>query len=571
MTSNLNFFLLILFYFNRLCFAQLNVQSLIYDAIFNKKPEILLPGGTYKIDNPLMIAAGNKLTLRGSSTTPTKLLFDNPINSNKNFAILIQGSIDVSLVNIEIDFDPLPFTQGRVTRIDPNKKWFDVAIHNGYSKDQARFGFNCYIHVHDSATKRFKQEGDMAYTDRTETTSEGLRVYLQNSNTDYPNIQVNDLVSIGQPGFTCAISLFNTRNTLIDGVKIFSAPGCGVLENGGGGTVVNNLKILRGTRPDMATEDRLISINRDGLHLNGPNGGTVVKNSFIEFCGDDAVNIRSPFPVVTSVSGNTIKNSIPHTNFDAGANLYVYDYSNFQLKDTVKVNQHQIGLDTAVIDRVQNVKVGDLIVSPEHTQNFKILNNTFQDVDARAIVATGRNVYIEGNQIHRTTMGGIWAGAEFGYYDEGGFVENMFIRWNTLSECASTLRGRRSNTALLGCISIVNQAFPNEQSSYKFRLRNVNRNVIIQENTVTKPGLAALFLDGVTNVSVCKNSFFNDNNLYFNNAGSIFGIDCRYSIVIHDSSTIKIYQNWVIVGKYTLQMRSTTDSDNVTDPINNPC
>jgi hypothetical protein len=92
---------------NHSSYAQLNVQSLINDAIINKKPEVILPNG------------GNKLTLRGSSAT--KLIFNYPINFYKNYAILIQSSLDVTLENIEIDFDPLPFTQGRVIRIDANK------------------------------------------------------------------------------------------------------------------------------------------------------------------------------------------------------------------------------------------------------------------------------------------------------------------------------------------------------------------------------------------------------------------------------------------------------------------
>ena len=381
---------------------------------------------------------------------------------------------------------------------------------------------------------------------------------------------MNDLVSIGVPGFTCAISLYNTRNTLIDNVRIYSAPGCGVLENGGGGSVMNAVRIQRGPRPDAAIENRLISINRDGFHLNGPNGGTVVKHCFVEFCGDDAINIRSVFPRIVSVSGQTVKISIPYTNFETGTSLYVYNYADLTLKDTVTVLGHQMNSDTAQVDRTGNMREGDYVVSPQHTQNFQILNNTFQDIDARGVVATGRNIYIEGNRVERTTMGGIWVGAEFGYYDEGGFPDNVFIRWNTLIESAYALRGRRQNTALLGAISVVNQAMPNEQSDPKYRRRDLNRNVVVGENVVSKASMAALFLNGVTNASVCKNSFFNDNSLYYNSAGAIFGLDARYTIIIHDSSTVKIFQNWVVVG-YTRDMRSTTSSDNVTDPVSNPC
>ncbi len=231
-----------------------------------------------------------------------------------------------------------------------------------------------------------------------------------------------------------------------------------------------------------------------------------------------------------------------------------------------------MGFNTARLDRTSNINVGDKIVSPQHTQGFKILNNTFSNIDARGIVATGSNIYIEGNKITRSTMGGIWLGAELGYYDEGGFADNVFIRWNILNDVSYSLRGRRQHTTLLGAISVVNE-FSNGYKQSDFKYKRPNRNVVIAENEVNRPGLAALFLNSIWNARVCENNFFNDNNLYFNNAGtSVFSnIDSRYSIVIHDASTIKIYKNWVKIGQFTRDMRVVTDSDTVTDPGINPC
>ena len=341
-----------------------------------------------------------------------------------------------------------------------------------------------------------------------------------------------------------------------------------MLENGGSGTTIDGLQIRRGAKPSEATEDRLLAVNRDGMHLNGPNGGTTIRNSYVEFCGDDGINIRSEFSKITSISGNTIKHSVAHVNFEPGTQLKIYDQNDLSLKDTVNVVSRVMGSDTAVLDRTEKISVGNLIISPDHTKNFKILNNTFQDIDARGIVASGSNIYIEGNKIERTTMAGIWVGAEIGYYSEGDFANGVYVRWNTLSETNFALRGRRLYIQHLGAISIVNEIVPFNQN-YKYK--RPNRNVWIVENVVSRSGLASLFLAQTWNAGVCKNSFFNDNQLYFNNAGGYFGIDARYSIVIHDASTVKIFQNWVIKGVNTLDMRSTTDSDTVTDPVINPC
>ena len=161
--------------------------------------------------------------------------------------------------DLELDNDPLPFTQGRVTKLDTVSNCFEIAVHSGYPSDYARFGDNCYVHIHDPNSKKLKQEGEMLYTSRSEPASGGLRFFLRENTLDYYNLRVGDLVTVGQPGFVCAVSLYNTFGTQITNVKIYSAPGCGVIENGGGGTVIDRLEIRRGPKPASAREHRLFS------------------------------------------------------------------------------------------------------------------------------------------------------------------------------------------------------------------------------------------------------------------------------------------------------------------------
>ena len=206
----------------------------------------------------------------------------------------------------------------------------------------------------------------------------------------------------------CTFSLYDTQNTILQNIVINAAQGCGVLENDGSGTIIDGIIIKRGEKPNGAIEERLLSINRDGFHLNGPKGGTIIKNCFIEFSGDDAINVRSSFGRITSVIGNIINFEPSFVRFSPGTDLYVYDQDTLTLKDTVYVKNHQIERGNAEVASTLNMKNGNLIVSPQHTQNFRIINNKFVDIDARGIVATGDNIHIEKNTIERTTMGGIW-------------------------------------------------------------------------------------------------------------------------------------------------------------------
>ena len=167
-------FFLISFDSHVLVLAQLDVQTLINKAISTNAKELVLPAGTYSLSSSLSIYNANGLTIRGSGT---KLVFDP--TKTKYFDIQIQKSYAVTLKDLEIDNDPLPFTQGKVTSVNTAGSYFDVAIHAGYSTDPTRFGDLCYVHIHDSTTRGFKQEGEMLYTSYAETISGGLRFHLK--------------------------------------------------------------------------------------------------------------------------------------------------------------------------------------------------------------------------------------------------------------------------------------------------------------------------------------------------------------------------------------------------------
>jgi hypothetical protein len=131
------------------------------------------------------------------------------------------------------------------------------------------------------------------------------------------------------------------------------------------------------------------------------------------------------------------------------------------------------------------------------------------------------------------------------------------------------LRGRRPSTTLLGAISVVNEFKTGQQWNYQ--RKRPNKRIIISDNSVYKASLASIFLNAVQDVSLCKNNLFFDNQLNANQAGREFGITPRYTITIHDTKNVQIYQNWVQTGPNTIDMRWVSESESITDPFYNPC
>jgi len=189
-----------------------------------------------------------------------------------------------------------------------------------------------------------------------------------------------------------------------------------VLEGAGGGTVINNLQIKRGETPTGASQPRLISTIRDGFHINGPKYGTTIKKCFVEYTGDDAVNVRSEFPMIVSIQGNTVTLSIPWAYFFAGDTLWVYDGSSYAFIAAVSILSHTIETNVFTLNSTNGISLGMRVISPEHMKYFQIVDNVFQDIEGRGVVATGLSIIIENNVIARTTLGGIWVGAEMGIF-----------------------------------------------------------------------------------------------------------------------------------------------------------
>jgi hypothetical protein len=87
-----------------------NIQEIINNAIRNGG-EAVLPSGIIRLDRPISIYGARNLKIRGSGST--KLIFQTTrTKQNRYYDIQVAKSNGVTIQDIEIDMDPLPFTQG---------------------------------------------------------------------------------------------------------------------------------------------------------------------------------------------------------------------------------------------------------------------------------------------------------------------------------------------------------------------------------------------------------------------------------------------------------------------------
>jgi hypothetical protein len=221
---------------------------------------------TYQIKRPLSFKRLNTFEINGYGARL--------VNTTLGSTLLISGSSHVTVRDLSIDYDPLPFTQGTTIAFDHAALQIMIRVDPGYP-DDAKFlptitdGF---FKVMDCRTRSLKAGArDFLPPKRIERVGEKLiGVQLQWSANDLGPGQlpvvVGDVAAINN-AYAHAIVVDDSVSTAFIGLKLLASPAMGILENAGpGGMVLQNVSIVSGPRPAGATTDRLVSTNSDGSH-----------------------------------------------------------------------------------------------------------------------------------------------------------------------------------------------------------------------------------------------------------------------------------------------------------------
>ena len=115
------------------------IHKTIQAAIDSGSPaEVVLGAGTYRVEAAgprgycFPIQNARNLVIRGEGRD-TKLIVTNPACGV--FSLVLCQKI--TLRDLTIDYDPLPFCQGKIRAIDVEAGWFDLEIDDGYATPDA--------------------------------------------------------------------------------------------------------------------------------------------------------------------------------------------------------------------------------------------------------------------------------------------------------------------------------------------------------------------------------------------------------------------------------------------------
>ncbi len=283
-----------------------------------------------------------------------------------NRALGLYRSRDITVRNLTVDYSPLPYIQGTITRIDNANAWLEFRPQAGYglpvagdatlyvdgrNEDAVTFNRETrkFHHAHSRISgvtalgdgtfrvtyraKRFTaaQAGDFfAMKHRW-----GARIPWRLESTDDP-ARRNE--SISDPD--ASLSIVQSDRVRIENIRSLAAPGMTLNARGCRELVIDGLVIAR-------VADRLVAGNSDGIHIKGTESPPVIRNCRIEGTMDDSIHVKISGDWVREVASPTrlriqhMDISLDNTNLGAGRRVLVYDHKGKRQLGLLRIAQYE--------------------------------------------------------------------------------------------------------------------------------------------------------------------------------------------------------------------------------------
>jgi hypothetical protein len=283
-----------------------------------------------------------------------------------------------------------------------------------------------------------------------------------------------------------AIRMNDCENVRIEDVTFLAAPGCAYLGRYMRGDNYYRYTIKPGPPPAGASEPRLISTCADGLNIAFATKGPTIEGCRFSFMGDDFVNLHgATFVVVDRKAATELLVAWPYsreylaTVNPQGAIVRRLRPGDYAVLQTARLTgfdpiRERTAEHVEMIHRVWprnergrgtvfrltlaeplSAEPGDFLDIPaSNAPGFVIRDCLFEDHRARGLRIMASHGVIERNTFRRLKMSAITLGAEYEFWREAGWVEDVTIRDNTIEDVGRDGAILSSGAYVMGAISV---------------------------------------------------------------------------------------------------------------------
>jgi hypothetical protein len=532
-----------------------DLQPLVDRAIRSGQSEVRLPPGRQVSDRALRVVDAKNLTIRA---TGTRLVLANPVSAG----VVVRRSTNVRIIGLAIDYDPLPFTQGRIIRADPGAGAYDIRLDRGYGFASRRFpGLVADLHIADARVVRPALRAGSVYqgTVRALTRDVVRWTAPPGASMAFYDIRTGDRAAVAATWSRCAVESIDSRATRLEDVRVAAAPGCGVGETRGGGTRMRAVVGPAGP-PRGATAPRLLSTNRDGIHSSGAQPGPLIERTVIRATGDDGINIENRMSKIVERDGPQIVREPDFPPLAPGDRVLTYDPKTLRVSGDGRIRTVKGARVT--LDGADGALVGHWLVAPRYGTGGIVRSTQIFGPARCGVVARGRDVRVVRSRVQFAGVCGIWVGGELGGFQEGDFASGAIIAGNVLQNIGASRNAVGDFQPLLGAITIGPVGPDTAQGYEAWNGSRPVRRIRVVGNQVAQTALFGLFITGSQEITVCENRFTGTNSQSRRRAGALFAFAPARPIGIRDSGAATFAGN-TPVGPDILQVDGTADATTI--------
>ena len=499
-----------------------DLQGFIDQAIAAGQKRIVVAPGRYRVKPQRQC----HLRLRDLQDVEIIAMDVEMVCTETTLALTIDNCRNLSLRGLTIDYDPLPFTQGRIVAMAPDKTWIEFEIIEGYPEN-----LEMRIEIFDQRTELLKVE---TRYDWGKFESLGNRRYRVSRGAGHRFDPKRDLEELGDilvtnsstaPGGQAghAIVTANSANVVLEDIRLYASNCFSYLEHDCDGTTYRRCSIDR--RPlaeDLQPRGlrRLRSSNADAFHSKHAVRGPQIISCTAKYQGDDCVNICGEYYMVMGSSQNKIRMLVRRkSNIAVGDSVELVSYTGERLADAKVVameadgkvkpeeqtflkaqhmNQNtKDGLGkpdtdawTLTLDRAVVLPMGSVVASTRHTGNgFLVKDCDFGFNRSRGILIKGSNGQVIGNRLTGCWMASVLVAPEW-WWLESGSSSDLVIADNQITDCRGT------------AIEVVARG-----GTGALAPSGAHKNIVIRNNTILNSPLPNIYVTSTAKLVVTDNRF----------------------------------------------------------------
>jgi polygalacturonase len=259
-----------------------------------KNSKLVFESGTYDIYGRQKDKRGNfnpAIDIKNVSNLTIEGNGSEFIGHNYSTMFHFANSGNITITNLTVDWDPLPYTQGKVVQVDTN--YIDIEVVAPFIArkglhTEAILGYDPEKH---RMARRFTDHYQLGFEKTTEVIGTGvMRLFIGRKDRFagiMPLVGMNVIARHNVYGYQ-SFEFEKCTGIKLENVSIYSNPGMGVVGEACRDIYISHLKVM--LRPGAG---RWMSCTADATHFGGCRGTIIMENCLFEGMGDDATNVRS--------------------------------------------------------------------------------------------------------------------------------------------------------------------------------------------------------------------------------------------------------------------------------------